>query len=394
MIEEILQDAIQLVNDSECAYCHYITPNDVGETGSNQYGFTFAKPCYMMFFDEPGIKGSNKEEFIEIDWQKGLIKTQSRAIYYGVRTRNEYRLTRFGRGFEFLRDEYIGSLQIMTKGRDGGYYAYVLSNQDNIENFMDAFSLDVTKGNQLIEKRSSITPDQKLQSDFSAFISSHDDFPDTIEMASFVRNCVIKANRYSKQQISEYADKIILKWTNAEFELFRGLEEKIYRPVFTQPFANCQSLVEFSNSILNRRKSRAGKSLEHHLAEIFTASNLKFEEQVITENNKKPDFIFPDGASYHNFMFPTDKLTMLGAKTTCKDRWRQVLNEADRIPHKHLFTLQRGVSRNQLQEMKDENLTLVVPKDNKSLFLPEFHNDIICLSDFIEMVKEKQSYCI
>lgn len=173
--------------------------------------------------------------------------------------------------------------------------------------------------------------------------------------------------------------------------LFRGLEEKIYRPVFTKPFDNCQSLVEFSNSILNRRKSREGKSLEHHLAEIFIASHLKFEEQVITENKKKPDFIFPDGQSYHNFMFPSDKLTMLGAKTTCKDRWRQVLNEADRIPNKHLFTLQRGVSRNQLQEMKDEHLTLVVPKDNKSLFLQEFHDNIMSLSDFIGMVRERQS---
>ena len=73
--------------------------------------------------------------------------------------------------------------------------------------------------------------------------------------------------------------------------------------------------------------------------------------------------------SYHNFEFPAEKLIMLGAKTTCKDRWRQVLNEADRIDNKHLFTLQRGVSRNQLQEMKDERLTLVIPKRNKSLFL-------------------------
>ena len=27
--------------------------------------------------------------------------------------------------------------------------------------------------------------------------------------------------------------------------------------------------------------------------------------------------------------------SMLGVKTTCKDRWRQVLSEADRIPQKH-----------------------------------------------------------
>lgn len=391
MIEENLQDAMQLIYESVYAYCHYITPNDVGATGGHQCGFTFANPCYKMFFNEPGTKGTNMEKFVEIDWQKGLIKTASRAIYYGVGTRNEYRLTRFGKGFEFLREDYIGSLQIMTKNRDGEYYAYVLSDQDHIENFMNAFSLDITKGNQVIDKNSYISSDQRLERDFMAFIDTHTDFPDTIEMASFVRKCVISARGYSERIVSEKADHIILEWTDAEYQLFRGLEEKIYHWVYSKPFENCQSLVDFSNSILNRRKSRAGKSLEHHLAEIFTASHLKFEEQVITENKKKPDFIFPNGQSYHDFMFPSDKLTMLGAKTTCKDRWRQVLNEANRITNKHLFTLQRGVTRNQLQEMKDEHLTLVVPKDNKSLFLPEFHKDIMCLSEFIRMVRERQS---
>lgn len=391
MIEENLQDAIQLVQQSVFAYCHYITPNDVGATGGHQCGFTFAKPQYYMFFDEPGTKGSNKEKFIDIDWQKGLIKTSSRAIYYGVGTRDEYRITRFGRGFEFLQEDYIGSLQIMTKDHGGNYRAYVLSDQDNIEGFMDAFSLDVTKGNQKIDKSATISPDEKLKGDFLAFIDSHADFPDTTEMASFVRKCVIAANHYTEKNISDNADSIVLKWTDAEYQLFRGLEEKIYYPVFSKPFDSCQSLVDFSNSILNRRKSRAGKSLEHHLAEIFVASHLKFEEQVVTENNKKPDFIFPDGKSYHDNMFPADKLIMLGAKTTCKDRWRQVLNEANKIRDKHLFTLQQGVSRNQLQEMKDEHLTLVVPQANKKLFLPEFHDSIMCLTDFIGMVRERQA---
>ena len=391
MMDENLQEAIQLVHNSVYAYCHYITPNDVGATGGHQYGFTFAKPCYKMFFDEPGVKGSTKENFVEVNWQNGYKKTQSRAIYYGVGTRNEYRLTRFGRGFEFLCEDYIGSLQIMTRNEDGEYFAYVLSDQDNIENFMNVFSLDVTKGNQEIEKSEEISPDEKLKHAFMEFIENHVDFPDTREMASFVCQSVINAKRYTEKSISEKADTIILEWTDAEYQLFRGLEEKIYRPIFIRPFDNCQSLIDFSNSILNRRKSRAGKSLEHHLAEIFSASHIKFEEQVVTENKKTPDFIFPDGESYHDFMFPSDKLTMLGAKTTCKDRWRQVLNEANRIPNKHLFTLQRGVSRNQLQEMKDEHITLVVPKDNKSLFLPEFHDNIMCLSDFIGMVRERQN---
>jgi len=388
---ENLQDAISLVNNSVFAYCHYITPNDVGATGGHQCGFTFAKQCYPMFFDEPGEKGTNKDKTIDIIWQKD-VTIQSRAIYYGVGTRNEYRLTRFGRGFEFLRDDYIGSLQIMTRSSDGEYNAYVLSDQDNIEDFIATFNLDITKGNQVIQRNEIIMPDQQIALDFETFINQHNTFPDTTEMATFARDCVCRANRYTQSFIFNNPDLIILKWVAAEYQLFGGLEEKIYRPTYSQPFNNCQSLIDFSNSILNRRKSRAGKSLEHHLDKIFDASNIIYEEQVVTEGNKKPDFVFPDGDSYHNFSFPADKLTMLGAKTTCKDRWRQVLNEANRIEHKHLFTLQQGVSRNQMQEMQDEKLTLVVPKENIPLFHPDFRNNILDLKSFIMMVKEKQNY--
>lgn len=88
--------------------------------------------------------------------------------------------------------------------------------------------------------------------------------------------------------------------------------------------------------------------MEHHLATIFTAAKLEYEEQAITEDNKKPDFLFPSGEAYHNLLFPADKLVFLGAKITCKDRWRQVLNEANRIEIKYLFTLQQGSSKNQL----------------------------------------------
>lgn len=387
---EILEDAIQLVNDSVFAYCHYITPNDVGATGGHQYGFHIAKNCRRLFFSEDGVKGTNVVLNVEIKWQNDFI-THSTAKYYGVGTRNEYRLTKYGRDFEFLKDDYIGSLLIMTRKNDGEYNAYVLSDQVNIEDFIAHFNLDITNGNQIIERNALVQPDELVAERFMQFVREHDSFPDTVQMAAFVRECVSSANNYSQQIIANSADTIILKWVDAEYRLFSALEEKLYRPVYTQPFVNCQELINFSNSILNRRKSRAGKSLEHHLANIFTAAELRFEEQVVTENNKRPDFIFPDSNSYHSFEFPADRLTMLGAKTTCKDRWRQVLNEADRIPEKHLFTLQRGVSRNQLQEMRDEHLTLVVPRENRNLFLPEFQDSIMSLSDFMGMVRERQS---
>jgi hypothetical protein len=59
---------------------------------------------------------------------------------------------------------------------------------------------------------------------------------------------------------------------------------------------------------------------------------------------------------------------MLAAKTTCRDRWRQVLNEADRTPVKHRLTLQKDVSEAQFREMVQAKLQLVVPKPLSNKF--------------------------
>ena len=78
---------------------------------------------------------------------------------------------------------------------------------------------------------------------------------------------------------------------------------------------------------------------------------------------------------------------MLAVKTTCKDRWRQILNEADRIKTKHLFTLQQGVSENQFREMKEAGVKLVVPKPLHDSFPKSIRSELISLSEFIEELK-------
>lgn len=82
---------------------------------------------------------------------------------------------------------------------------------------------------------------------------------------------------------------------------------------------------------------------------------------------------------------------MLGAKTTTKDRWRQVLNEADRIPHKHLFTLDTNITAPQLEEMKAEKLQLVTTDSIRSFYLSQSISDLWSLSNFIELVSERQA---
>ena len=76
----------------------------------------------------------------------------------------------------------------------------------------------------------------------------------------------------------------------------------------------------------------------------------------------------PPKADYQDPGFPATRLRMLAVKTTCKDRWRQVLNEAARIPAKHLLTLQEGVSENQFREMTESGVRLVVPNSHIKCF--------------------------
>ena len=83
---------------------------------------------------------------------------------------------------------------------------------------------------------------------------------------------------------------------------------------------------------------------------------------------------------------------MLGAKSTCKDRWRQVLSEADRIEKKHLLTLESAISENQTNEMIDKQLQLVLPLPIHETYTKTQRLWLYSVKMFLEEVKEKQIF--
>ena len=388
-MSELLDLSIQAVKSAKTSFCRFITGNDAGTTGSHQAGFYIPKNAAPLLFGTECKRGENKEKWVTIKWQND-IETASRFIYYGQKTRNEYRITRFGKNFEFLQDKYVGSLIIIAEIDVDYYKAFVLESEDDIESFLSYFNLSTEQTNQIIDLTQARDEGDMLRLAIMERIKDLQEFPMTYEMGKMAQDIYNRLNNVTPEQIRKTPDKILMSWYSAEWELFRSLEEKVYKPVYTQPFADCQSLIDFSNKILNRRKSRAGKSLEHHLSAIFSAEDLVFEEQAVTEENKKPDFLFPNSECYHNFEFPAEDLTVLGAKTTCKDRWRQVTTEADRVDEKYLFTLQPGISRNQLKEMASEKVLLVVPEDHIQTFPKEYQGSLNTLSGFINLVRKKQ----
>lgn len=388
-MSELLEITIDKVKNSRKALCKFITPNDAGLTGGHQCGFHISKQGWSMFLDEEGVKGQNKEKRVKIKWQNDF-ETESRFIYYGIGTRNEYRLTRFGRGFPFLNDENVGNLLVITRVAEDYFEAFVLSADEDIDDFFSYFNLSFEKTNQIIDVNQEINPEKKLYSLILDFVKQYNSFPETRVMAQGARMCYNEANGITTSKIISNPDNILLGWIDTEYSLFKSMEEKVYSDVCTRLFPNLDAFISMANEVLNRRKSRAGKSLEHHLANIFTNNDLVFEEQAVTEEKKKPDFLFPNAECYHNILFPGDLITVLGAKTTCKDRWRQVLNEADRVDVKYLFTLQQGISSNQLKEMQDYNLKLVVPSKYIQSFPQNYRKNIYDLSTFITIVKDRQ----
>lgn len=383
--------AIDTVNKGTVAFTKFITANDAGVTGGHQSGFHLHQNSWPLYFDKAGVKGENRKKTVKILWHKDF-ETESVFTYYGKKTRNEYRLTRFGRGFPLLNTESVGNLLVLCKVDDEYYEGFIFSTDDEIEDFLNAFGLTPTETNRLIPKITEEEEKTTLTDLFAQYIDSLTvDFPQTDQVALNARLLVMKAMQLSETDVINSPDKEILRWLDAEYQLFKAIETDRYADMISKPFKDVDTFVQTANSVLNRRKSRAGKSLEHHLDFMFSTFKLQYTPQPVTEGNKKPDFIFPGETEYHNFEFDKNKLIFLGAKTTCKDRWRQILNEADRIDTKHLFTLQQGISSNQLKEMYSHKVRLVVPKPYINDYPPEYRDKISSLDNFIKYVEETQN---
>lgn len=378
--------AIQSVLNSEKGFCKFLSANDTGATGGHQSGILISKSAVEMMFSKQELARDRiPKRTVKIRWQDDFI-TESSFTYY--ESKNELRITRFGRGFPFLKPEQTGALFVFTKQTNIDYSGYFLETDEEIEEFLDTFGISPTETNSLIdvEKVSSETQ-EKLA--IQEFINSLEvDFPTSDMMSAAARAIEEKVYNHVEDVLTN-PDKKIISWTNMEYTLFRALEYARYSEIITKGFRSVDEFVKVANAVLNRRKSRAGKSLEHHLAAIFDRNGIEYSSQAVTEGNKKPDFLFPSQKAYHDYSFSTDYIISLAAKTTCKDRWRQVLNEADRLRDKtkYLCTLQQGISVAQMDEMQDENVILVVPKPYIETYPKERRDRIWTLSRFVQHVK-------
>jgi len=215
-------------------------------------------------------------------------------------------------------------------------------------------------------------------------------FPKTREFSLFARDSLPEVD-----PAVDCADDVIITWLEREEALFRRLERHIVSQRLKNGFMNdsgadVDGFIPFSLSVQNRRKARAGQSLENHLEALFQARSIFYSRGAVTENRNRPDFLFPGAGFYHDPEFSPDRLTMLGAKSTLKDRWRQVLAEADRISCKHLMTLEPAISENQTSQMHAVNLHLVIPEQIHKTYRNTQRKHLTTVTSFLDMVKQRQ----
>lgn len=206
-------------------------------------------------------------------------------------------------------------------------------------------------------------------------------FPTTKVFSKYARDTL-----RNKISAIEDPDGALEAWMAYEEDLFKAMEKTIVKEQLIKGFAEVDEFIKYSLSVQNRRKSRVGHALENHLSAVFDANSIRYARGARTENNSRPDFIFPGSAEYHDPTVGSPPLRMLGAKTTCKDRWRQVLTEAHKIPNKHLFTLETALTANQLQEMNTSSLTIVSTPDVLLTYPSASSGWTMTLSQFIKVI--------
>jgi hypothetical protein len=378
-------------------YLKRLSANDTKANQSNQAGPYLSKNFLFDLFPQIEDKSrKNPDTHLSATINShGDAERRVRVIWYNSKlfgkTRDETRITGWGGVSSPLLDpDSTGALAIFVFRPSGNYLnVWVCRSQQEEELFEDRTTI-VDPGTQWIWRpgaeeapnrfgriAKTLAPCRLTRA--TAPTNWLTKFPSGAEIVDEV---VSRRPRDRKP-----SDKRLLARRECEFEMFLSIEEIFEGARISIGFTSVNEFVARAQSILQRRKSRSGRSLELHLRKILLEENFaegkNFSHQPESDPGKKPDFLFPSEAAYKDPHFPSSRLRMLAAKTTCKDRWRQVTHEASRIKTKHLLTLQEGVSLGQFNEMRAAGVQLVVPADLIKKYPKSIQSQLLTLEDFL-----------
>lgn len=369
-----------------------LSANDTGATGSHQVGPYLPLSVVKVVWPALPRRRSelNPKVALHVEFRSHQGEPADAALtWYNNKlfggTRNEFRLTNWGGRSAPVQDAgNTGAIFVLAvsrgiSGRDEDAEAWVCRNdveEDSVEAVLGPVE---PGGGSLLSAR--------VQREGRCALAREDIPPEWLEEFPRPERLVTEAITRCGGTRSSPDSRLITRRA-CEFALFESVEREHVLPKIAKGFRTVDEFVALAGEVTNRRKSRSGRSLELHLLRVFSEEGLHPSHGEISEGKKRPDFLFPSAAAYRNRTYPEEGLRMLAAKTTVKDRWRQILNEAHRVKRKHLLTLQQGVSTEQFAEMQAANVTLVVPASLHRAYPGRIRPHLVTLERFIREVRE------
>lgn len=391
-----------------------LAPVEADPARSNQHEFNGTLALQKLF-------GTTKREgiparFIRFGDDGEVLTADGLVTWYDARerhpSRTEWRL--YFRANDVMDASREGDLMVLARTRDERLFVILASSQSTIAGaLLWLFGIEGEPGIQDFGFTEMVADSREL--DFVAGLILQEigldiDADEDARIAELARRLMETGNRElpSTRELSRLArrhagaalaevdpDSALVAWLAFEEKLFRSLErlhlEDELRAGFKDASGNpdVDRFVAVALSVLNRRKSRMGLSLENHVEAVLAAASLPYERGAETEKGSRPDFLLPGAREYHDPHFDARRLLMLAVKSTLKDRWRQVLAEAERIPEKHLLTLQPGISVAQMDEMNRRNLQLVIPAPVAALYEKKIQSRMMTVREFILFARER-----
>jgi len=161
--------------------------------------------------------------------------------------------------------------------------------------------------------------------------------------------------RNFSQIFDQMQDEIYQQYLKAEDDAGQGIIDKLLRETGSIKFEDMNS---FLMSIFQSRKSRAGKAFEFIIRELFSRLSYPFAEQVDVDG-ATPDFIMPSEEVFRDNPLGSIIFT---AKRTLRERWRQVVTEANKGYGFFLATLDNKVTQSQIDQAAKNKIYIVVPQ--------------------------------
>ena len=178
------------------------------------------------------------------------------------------------------------------------------------------------------------------------------------EIKLSVDNIVIDSHDFAQE---DFLVQERTRGTNAikEFLNYRNPENVSDMNItFNQVAKHFDDFKKFFMSLSQARRSRAGKTFELILKQVFDYCDIPYSYQP-RDVDGRPDFIIPGETGYRQT--PQETLVVT-AKRTVRERWRQITTEGTRGYRFYLATLDPDISKDTLDEMNRNHVSLIVPK--------------------------------